>query len=161
MKRYFVGVGTVIAGACLLLPSCAEMNKPLKTSGAMLMTPAMPVGGMSRGGIRSRSFHAINVGLATQEQKYLAEKRAESALKSKKVQSSVQEKKVRYVAVPVKRASGQGGGGGTTVMKVNAETGKPTGEVFVAQDQGGAKNGDTIKLGGDPTLYFASTGDKL
>lgn len=161
MKRYQLGAVAAILGATLALPSCEEMNKPLSSSGAMLMTPAMPVGGMTRGGLRGRSFHAVHVGLATQEQAYLAEKRAEQLLKSKKNQSTVQEKKVKYVAVPVKRTKSQGGGGGTTVMKVNAETGKPTGEVFVAQDQGTAKSGDTIKLGGDPTLYFASTSDQL
>lgn len=161
MKRYHFGAAAAILGASLALPSCAELNKPLSGSGAMLMTPAMPVGGMNRGGLRGRSFHSINIGLATQEQQYLAAKRAEAALRSKKVKSTVQEKKVRYVAVPVKRAKGQSGASGTTVMKVNAETGKPTGDVFVAQDQGSVKSGDTIKLGGDPTLYFASTSDQL
>lgn len=127
------------------------------------MTPALPPGGVTRAGsgMYGRSFHAMHIGMATQEQKYLAEKRAEAALSSSKVKAKVQEKKVRYVAVPVKRAPGQKGEGGTTVMKVNADTGIPTGEVYVAKDQGTAKDGDTIKLGGDPTLYFASTGSKL
>lgn len=108
-----------------------------------------------------RNFHAIHVGLATQEQRRVAERRAQEALKSSKVKAKVKEKNVRYVAVPVKREKGQKSSGGTTVMKVNAETGKPTGEVFEAKDQGTVKSGDTIRLGGDPTLYFASTGDKV
>ena len=152
----------MVSGIILALSSCAEMNKPLSSSGAMLMTPALPPGGMGKAGSRyGRSFHAMHIGMATQEQKYAAEKRAEAALKSSTVKAKVQEKKVRYVAVPVKRAAGQKGESGTTVMKVNADTGVPTGEVYVAKDQGTAKDGDTIKLGGDPTLYFASTGSKL
>lgn len=67
---------------------------------------------------------------------------------------------MKYVAVPVKADTGRKSKG-TTMMKVNAATGVPTGEVFQAADNGGAKTGDTIKLGGDPTLYFASTGGQL
>ena len=45
-------------------------------------------------------------------------------------------------------------------MKVNIATGISTGEVFVS-DAAVPKDGDKIKLGGDSTLYFAITGDKL
>jgi len=66
---------------------------------------------------------------------------------------------VQYVAVSVKRSKTQTVRG-TPVMKVNIATGISTGEVFVS-DAAVPKDGDKIKLGGDSTLYFAITGDKL
>ena len=93
-------------------------------------------------------------------QKRMAEKQAQQALASSKVKNRIEKQKITYVAVPVRGEKGQKGGG-TTVMKVNAATGVPTGEVYATKGEGTVKDGDTIKLGGDPTLYFATTGSKL
>ncbi len=124
------------------------------------MSPALPPSGMGYR-LREQTFHAVHLGAASAEQRRIAQMRAEAALQSTKVKSRVQQQKVRYVAVPVKRTTAQASRGGTAVMKVNASTGVPTGDVYEAKDEGNAKDGDTIRLGGDPTLYFATTGDKL
>lgn len=161
MKSYQMVAGALALGAVLALPSCEDMNKPLASGDGMLMAPSLPPGGFLRGGgFGGRSFHSVHVGRANDAQLALAKSRGSAALKSSTVKKQIEAKKVRYVAVPVKREKGQKSKG-TTVMKVNAATGIPTGEVFEAADNGGAKNGDTIKLGGDPTLYFASTGGQL
>jgi hypothetical protein len=143
------------------MSSCEEMNKPLAGGGGMLMSPSLPPGGSIRtGGYGSRSFHAVHIGEATNYQKQLAERQAQATLKKSTVRSQIKERKVSYVAVPVKREKGQKSEG-TAVMKVNASTGVPTGEVYATKGEGVVRDGDTIKLGGDPTLYFASTGGKL
>ncbi len=153
---------TGILAVALACSSCEEMNKPLSSNGAMLMTPGLaPGGGISRAGLSSRHFHSVHLGQATAQQKRAAEQRAQIALRSTRTRQKMKEKNVRYVAVPVKRDQSQKAVAGTTVMKVDASTGKPTGELFVAKDQGGVKEGDTIKLGGDPSLYFATGGDSL
>ncbi len=160
MKRYQAGIGAIaLLGSCLAIPSCEELSKPL-AGGDMLMSPALPPSGMGTR-MSGRSFHAVHVGMATARQRSLAETRAQAALQSARVKNSVQQKKVRYVAVPVAREKTQKSVAGTTVMKVNVDTGVPTGDVYVAQDKGTAKDGDTIRLGGDPTLFFATTGDRL
>jgi hypothetical protein len=149
----FAGVGAL----CLAICSCGEMNKPL-AGGGMLMEPAMAPAGFGNSSTRPK-FHEVHVFAATAEQRRAAEQRARAAMKSSAVASRVKREKVQYVAVPVKRNKSQTGRG-ASVMKVNVATGVSTGEVFVSEDAG-PKDGDKIKLGGDSTLFFATTGDKL
>lgn len=92
---------------------------------------------------------------ANQRQKEEAEARARAELARPRVREQVRKKKVRYVAVPVRRAEGKGGSS-QHLMKVNAETGKPTGEVFVPQEGQKVSNGNVVKLGGDEALYYGN-----
>ncbi len=97
---------------------------------------------------------------ANQEQRYQAEQRARAQLARPRVRNEVRKKKVRYVAVPVKRDESKSkgrSGPSQHLMKVNAETGKPTGEVFVPKAGQEVRNGNVVKLGGDEALYYGSS----
>lgn len=108
---------------------------------------------------RRPKFHRMHIIAATAEQRKSAELSAKKALKSSTVINQVKKEKVQYLAVPVKPSKTQKERG-TPVMKVNIATGVSTDEVFV-KDEGGYKPGEKVKLGGDYTLYFATTGDKI
>ena len=164
MNSFNISIFAGLGGLCLALSSCGEMNKPLAGGGG-LMDPGMNAagfGGVTPGGFSADmrpEFHLSHVAEATAEQRRSAELSAKEALESSSVVNQVREKKVQYVAVPVKRSKTQKESG-TPVMKVNVATGVSTGEIFIAAE-GGPKNGDKLKLGGDSTLYLALTGDKL
>ncbi len=125
------------------------------------MSPGFSPAVVNRMPLGSMDFHAQHVGQATEAQRKLAMESAQVALRSAATRQKLKAKNVKYVAVAVKRDKSQKTTAGRTMMKVNVATGKPTGEVFAAKDQGGLKEGDTIKLGGDPTMYFAPAGDGM
>ncbi|MGJ8642340.1 MAG: hypothetical protein ACSHX9_02940 [Luteolibacter sp.] len=164
MKSYQISIFVGLSGLCLAITSCGDLNQPLEGgfdpldsgmgSGAMGRT--MPTGGSFD--LRT-TFHDMHVATATAEQRKSAEESASKALKSSAVVKQLKKEKVKYVAVPVKRSSTQKKSG-TTMMKVNVDTGVSTGEVFVAKSSG-PKDGENFKLGGDSTVYLALTGDKL
>ncbi|RYD35143.1 MAG: hypothetical protein EOP87_07870 [Verrucomicrobiaceae bacterium] len=135
------------------------MNPAMQPEG--WMSPGFSPAVVNRMPIGSMDFHVQHVGQATEAQRKYATERAQVALSSTATRQKLKAKNVKYVAVAVKRDRSQKSASGRTVMKVNVATGKPTGEVFAAKDQGGLKEGDTIKLGGDPTMYFATAGDGL
>lgn len=139
------------------MSSCSETGANF-ASGDMLLSPAMAPAGFGNSATRPK-FHEMHVVAATKEQRALAEARAKKALKGSVVAEKVRKERVKYVAVPVTRTKAQVGRG-TPVMKVNVTTGLSTGEVFTPQ-QGAPKDGEKIQLGGDSTLYFATSGDKL
>lgn len=177
MKRYQLVVMASLMGSLLAVTSCGDMNQSFSSSGTPLtapgavqpedwMNPGFSPGGVSRFGLSSstggKNFHASHIGQATEAQQKLAASNAQAVLSSASTRQKLKAQNVKYVAVAVKRdKSQQKAAPGRTVMKVNVATGKPTGEVFAAKEQGGVKEGDTIKLGGDPTMYFATAGDKM
>lgn len=131
----------------------------------MLMSPQ--IGGAGMGATTSYLMEGSRVvlvghsiGRATSSQTAAAEKQGRVVLSQPKVKRQVEKEKVRYVAVPVERAPSQKQGKGKAMMKVDTSTGKPQGEVFAADDEK-PRSGSTIKLGGDPTLYFASAEDQI
>ncbi len=125
------------------------------------MSPGFSPSVVNRMPIGGNDFHVQHVEQATEAQRKLAAERAQMALSSSSTRQKLKARNVKYVAVAVKRDRSQKASAGRTVMKVNVATGKPTGEVFTAKDRGNLKEGDTIKLGGDPTMYFAPAGDGL
>ena len=164
MNSFQITIFAALGGICLAFSSCGDLTKPLE-GGSTFMDLDMNtagIGSMTPTGTSTETrpkFHQVHIAAATAEQRRNAELSASKALKSSTVINQVKEKKVQYVAVPVKRSKKQTKRG-TPLMKVNIATGISTGEVFVAEE-GGPKDGDKFNLGGDSTLYLALTGDKL
>ncbi|WAC17869.1 hypothetical protein OVA24_11500 [Luteolibacter sp. SL250] len=177
MKRYQLMVTAALTVGLMAVTSCGDMNQSFSSTGSPLtapgkvqpeewMNPGFSPGAVGRFGLAastgSRNFHAMHIGQATEAQHKMAAQNAQVVLRSAATRQKLKASNVKYVAVAVKRDKSQTKAApGRTVMKVNVATGKPTGEVFAAKEQSGMKEGETIKLGGDPTMYFATAGDKL
>lgn len=148
----------------LLVTSCAQIANDPMLSGLV----GAGVGGAIGHEIGGRKGAVIGAGIgglagvaisynyrANEAQKREAERRAQQALAKQNVRNDLKKKNARYVAVPVKRSNGQGGSS-QHLMKVNAETGEPTGEVYVPKAGTTVSPGSTIDLGGQKALYYGS-----
>ncbi len=165
MKPIRHTIAPILAGSCFALSSCGDLNAPLTGGGDMLMSPGLSAGGLGTTSASllkgSRALVGYRVGRATPEQSTVAENRGRAALSRTQVKKRIEKEKVRYVAVPVKPAAGQKTEGRPAIIKVDTLTGKPSGDVYAPAKGQELKSGDTIKLGGDPTLFFASAADKI
>lgn len=146
-------------GVAIMLPSCAD---PAVTS--LIGAGAGAVIGNQIGGSRGAVIGGLvgagigyAIGKANAEQKRLAEQRAAVALNKPKVRQQVKTSKAKYVAVPVPKAKDQQGPS-TQLMKVNAQTGKPTGDIYAPPSS--VKDGQEVKLGGDTAVYCGTSINK-
>lgn len=134
----------------------------------MLMDPVMGPGGMPTTSssvlMGGRDLLGYRIGRATAAQKQLAEAKAQEILARDTVKRQVAKSKQRHVAVAVEPTPDQRAKQkkrSVAVIKIDTRSGKAEDDVFSPEGGAALKSGKEIQLGGDPTLFFATSGDDI